>query len=930
VAKRPRRSRSVPPVRTWERFEELFEQALELPEDARPGFLDVACSGDAALREEVEALLAASATGRALSIERLVNDGPRPAAEADPWLGQCLGPWRLNRLIGRGGMGFLYSAARTDGQYQLEVAVKVMRGGRRDADASERFRTERQVLASLKHPHIAGLLDGGLAPDGTPYLVMELVDGMAITEWCRSRGLSLEARLALFRVVCDAVQHAHQALVVHRDLKPDNILVSTVGDVKLLDFGIAKLLEPEAWGIDGTETHTGMNALTPEYAAPEQWHRGPITTATDVYALGVLLYELLTGVRPLPPRIPHDPRTREGAPTTATPPSEAVRQGLAAADRRRLRRRLRGDLDRIVLTALRDEPAGRYVSAGQLGEEIGRFLEGRAVLAQPDTLGYRVRKFVGRNRLAVVAAVVLFASLAAFGAVSAWQARVLAEERRAAQRERDTSEQVVRLLIDLFEATNPSVRPDGERMPIGEFLQGAQARSLERLRGTPAVRAKLQQVFGLIHQARGQYAPARAALESALEEQRRSAGPDHPETLATLQALGEVAHYGGDDQRARVLLDESLARHMKLYGERDARTARVLAALAPVVAAEDREREGELLRRALEIRRAALAPDHPDIAASLTALGEYHYHRGEPERAAELLRQALEVFHGPHGRRNTIALTTLNELAGVLGDLNRYAEAEAVGREAIDLAQQILGDDSMTVADLLNSLGATQASMGRHADAERSFRAAFDKHVSLVGEDHWRTRNVARNVGRALALQQRYAEAVPWLDRAIAVPAGTSDPGPVGTWGKRASRAQVLFRLGRRHEALAEASAAVAGLEPLAAADVADAPWTLATARVRLGRMLSEAGRPREAEPLLGAALEWLDRAGTDTARRAEASCELARAQILQGRRSGDALDRCLPVYRAWGLAEREVVEALERLADASAGSSKASSGPLR
>src|SRR4029450_9910375 len=219
-----------------------------------------------------------------------------------------------------------------------------------------------------------------------PYLVMELVHGVPITEWCRDQGLSLEARLALFRVVGDAVQHSHQALVVHRDLKPTNIFVSRAGGVKLLDFGIAKLLEPEAWGVAGSETQTALAALTPDYAAPEQWRRGPITTATDVYALGVLLYELVTGVRPLGHGLPHDARTRESAPTVTTPPSEAIRQGMRAPaapgalgrDRRRQARRLRGDLDLIVLTALQEEPDRRYVSAGQLGEEIGRFLEGRA------------------------------------------------------------------------------------------------------------------------------------------------------------------------------------------------------------------------------------------------------------------------------------------------------------------------------------------------------------------------------------------------------------------------------------------------------------------------------------------------------------------------------------------------------------------------
>ena len=260
-----------------------------------------------------------------------------------------------------------------------------------------------------------------------------------------------------------------------------------------------------------------------------------------------------------------------GKPTTATPPSEAVRQSVAPdpreaaaleVDRRKLARRIRGDLDRIVLTALREEPDRRYVSAGQLGEEIGRFLDGRAVLAQPDTVGYRVRKFVGRNRLAVVAAAVLVGSLAAFGGVSAWQARVLAEQRRAAQLERDTSEQVVRLLIELFESTNPSVRPDGDRMPVGEFLQGAQERSLEGLRATPAVRAKLQQVFGLIHHARGQYAPARAALEE--RARASSAGRRAPTTRTPWPRCRRWARSpttGETIARARVLLDESLERH---------------------------------------------------------------------------------------------------------------------------------------------------------------------------------------------------------------------------------------------------------------------------------------------------------------------------------------------------------------------------------
>jgi eukaryotic-like serine/threonine-protein kinase len=904
--------------RTWERLEELFEQARGVPEEARPSFLDRACP-DRVLRGEVEALLAAAGDDRALAVERLVVDARVAGPDDDPWLGLALGPWRLVRLLGHGGMGLVYGASRIDGQYQLDVAVKLMRAGPQDPYARERFRTERQVLASLKHPNIASLLDGGFASDGTPYLVMELVEGAPITDWCRGRRLGLEARLALFRVVCDAVQHAHQALVVHRDLKPTNILVSTSGDVKLLDFGIAKLLEPAAWGLEASATRTEMRALTPDYAAPEQWHGQAITTATDVYALGVLLYELVTGLRPRAAGMPQGATLTPGAPTSRTPPSEAVRrsdplpEAAPGHDRRKLARRIRGDLDRIVLRALREEADRRYGSAGQLGEEVGRFLEGRAVLAQPDTVRYRIRKFVGRNRLAVLSAAVLVASLATFAGVSARQARVLAEQRRVAQQERDTSDQVVRLLIDLFEATNPSVRPDGDRMPIGEFLQGAQARSLEGLRDQPAVRSKLQQVFGLIHHTRGQYAPARQALEEALEEQRRRAGPDDPEALRTLQALGEVAHVGGDEGRARALLDESVARHLRIYGGHDPRTARALFALAPVLAIDDLDGAGRLLHRALDIRRAALGPRHPDVAESLAALGGFHVRRAEYEEAGRFYGQALALLSEPKDRRSPLAISILNDYGTVLTELNAHAEAEALAREALELGRQVVGEQSLTVVNLLNSLGTAQAFRGRHREAEGSFRAAHDGHVSLMGEGHWRSRNVARNVGRSLTLQRRHVEALAWLDRSLAAPVLAPEQG-AGQWGIRAQRAHVLFRMGRRAEALAEAQAAVAALERRTAADVA-AP--LAAARVILGRLLAESGRPREAEAPLLAAADWLGRLGPAHPQRAEATCELARARLLQegAAQERQRLKECLAIYRAWGLAEREVVEGLEAAA---------------
>jgi eukaryotic-like serine/threonine-protein kinase len=919
-----------PDAFTWERLEELFERAAALPPEAHEDFLNKECAHQPALRAQVEAMLAAAASDRALHVERLVVDA-RPHAQdsqsesdPDPWLGQRLGPWRLTRIIGRGGMGVVYGAERADGQYQLDVAIKLMRDGPRHGQAIDRFRTERQVLASLKHPSIASLLDGGFAADGTPYLVMELVDGVSITEWCQQEpdSPSLERRLRLFQIVCDAVQHAHRALVVHRDLKPRNIFVTRSGGVKLLDFGIAKLLEPEAWGLPATETRVEMRAFTPDYAAPEQMRGGAITTATDVYALGVVLYEMVTGVRPITQT--HDEHGQSGSrsalvaspdtPTTLTPPSAAVRRG-PQREERGFARRIRGDLDRIILTALREEPERRYASAGQLGEEVGRFLDGRAVLAQPDTLGYRVRTFVRRNRLAVATSAVFVASVITFGAVSAWQARVLFEQRRVAQLERDTSEQVVRVLIDLFEAANPSVRPDGDRMPLGDFLRDAQARALAGLREAPAIRAKLQHVLGSIQYTRGAYDPARAALEEALALQRQLAGPDHPDTLESLHLLGQVAHYGGEEARARPLLEESLDRHRRVHGERHPLTARALFALAPIVAARDLDRAGVMLRQALEIREATLPVNHPDIAESLAALGGYALRRGNFAEAREFYRRALDTYPTAQDRRNPAAITILGDFATLLYRMREYDEAGKLQREAIDLGQHVLGAQSITVANLQNNLGTTQAQAGRHAEAEQSFRAAFETHRALLGDDHRRTRNVARNVGRALALQQRYADALPWMERALGAVSNTRAEGidAAGPLSIRVQRAYLLFRLGRREEAIALAAAAVTSLEGLARDDTAA---MLASARVLLGRMLIDMDRPRPAEPILSTALQWLDRLGADHPQRAEAACELARARTLIGTRA-EALTQmrqCLPIYKSWGLAEREVVAALERL----------------
>jgi eukaryotic-like serine/threonine-protein kinase len=910
---------------SWTQLNRLLDEALDLLPEDREGWLDSLGPDNEPVKARLRALLAhrssIHASGFLESVPSLTavsvstsgfNTRVGKVSPEDDRDGAAVGAYRLLRCIGGGGMGTVWLAERADGLLQREVALKFPRAAWQRADLVARMERERDILSTLEHPNIARLYDAGVTAAGRPYLALEYVNGQAIDEYCATRALDIRARVRLFLQVVQAVAYAHGRLVVHRDLKPSNILVTHDGQVRLLDFGIAKLLDDGDDRRSG-ETAFGVRPHTPEYASPEQISGEPLSIASDVYSLGVVLYELLAGTRPAPlPRSVSGVFEASMLETDPAPPSAAT----ADVSRRRM---VRGDLDTIVLKALKKRPVERYATVNALGEDLQRWLDGRPVIARPDSTRYRLSKFLRRHAIAVGAITAVVASLAAFGIVSARQARVLAEQRRVAQIERDTSDQVVRVLIDLFQTTNPSIHPDGDRMPVGEFLAGAQERSLELLRATPAVRARLQQVFGLIRQTRGQYREARAVLDAALAEQERILGADHPDTLESLEAVAELAAALGETERARALLEESLRRHTRVFGDAHERTSRVLHALAPVVAVTDLDEGGRLLMRAVDIRRATLRPDDPLRAEALGSLGGYYTRRREYQRAKGAYEEALAVFPTAQARRHPRAITILNDFANLFSVLGRYAEAEALQREAIDVGRQVLGPDTASVANLLNSLGVTQCNLGRPEEAERSFRAAYDSHRSLMGERHWRTVNVARNVGLALSLQQHHAEALTWMDKVIAVvdaPEVANDPARrAGSFHMRAQRAHVLFRLNRRQEGLAEASAAVAGLERLPASETAR---NLASSRLLLGRMLNESGRPGDAEATLEAALRGFESLASNHPQRAEVVCELARARLLQHSRAEDRrkLRECLPIYRSWGLAEPQVVVSLERLLD--------------
>jgi serine/threonine protein kinase len=537
----------------WREVDRLFEAALDRPPEERVPFLDAACGADAELRAEVAKLLAADEAGSGDFLEQpalaLLTTTSGTEREGTPFEiewpegapGPRLGPYRLIAPLQSGGMGTVYRAARDDDQYQRQVAIKMLRAGLCSDEGRHRFRVERQILARLEHPHIARLYEGGETEEGCPYLVMELIDGEPIDRYCDNRRLTIEERLGLFRQVCGAVQHAHQSLLVHRDLKPSNILVTAAGEPKLLDFGIAKELDAAAG--DAGLTRTGLRLLTPGYGSPEQARGEPVSTASDVYSLGVLLYELLCGRSPYrleglaPHEVEREIGTREPLPPSravdpATPEAEAIAQARGLTPRG-LRRRLAGDLDNVVAHALRKEPHRRYPSAASLSGDLKAHLFDLPVAARPDSLAYRLTKGVRRHRLGVAAAALLVALLSGFLVSLRSQQRRLATER-------DKAEQALSFLLKAATAANPYESGDGAPTVQDLLDKGAQE-AAHGLRDQPEVQAALFESLSRVNARYFRFAEAEALLRQALALRERAFGKGSREASRTREHLREVA-----------------------------------------------------------------------------------------------------------------------------------------------------------------------------------------------------------------------------------------------------------------------------------------------------------------------------------------------------------------------------------------------------
>ncbi len=746
-----------------QQIEELFHAALECEPEARRKFLGDVCADDGELRAEVEALLLASAQAP----EFIVASAPVIASgsHADPKTGEHINQYRLLREIGRGGMGAVWLAERDDGRFHQRVAIKVIKRGMDTDEVSHRFAQERQILAQLNHPQIARLLDGGETADGRLWFALEYVEGERFDRYCVNRKLGLVERLELFREVCAAVQYAHQNLVIHRDLKPANILVTAEGAPKLLDFGIAKLFDPghETAGV----TETGQRVMTLDYASPEQVRGQRVATASDVYSLGVILYEMLAG------RMPHELSNRPLHEITRIICEEEPRKpshGDSHNTAGPWRGRLADDLDNIVLKALRKEPERRYHSAAELAEDIRRYLAGLPVSASRDTFAYRAVKFARRNKAFVMAAALVMLSVLTGIILTVWQAQVARAQERIAKQERDKARRINEFLRDtLFYAEPTYNRPGhgkGADAKLVDAIRYAEKQIDEKFKDQPEIRCDLHNTLGQIWLQRGEYQSAEIHIRDAMELARQIYGEHHTRVSQNLFKLGIIEGRKGNIQGGITMIRQAVEM-MRLSDPQNGALPWMLLELGQMVMWEGKIGEAESL--IIEAREGFSKMATPEaeyqVAYTFCRLGNLYKEKGELERAQATYLGYLERLRRlPVKHEAGEALYNL----GVIDYTNgNYQEAEKRLNEAERLFSQYLGQNFGQIADFLYYLASIHCLQGDYAKAEAEARRALEISRQMYGPDHPR---IIRSLGlliKALISAGKSARAAPYLREAM-------------------------------------------------------------------------------------------------------------------------------------------------------------------
>jgi len=822
----------------WETVLRIFHDALDRTPEDRTAFVRDACGVDDALIRQVLLLLEADEADD--SLLRTDPGWARRVTAAGSITGQEIGPYRIADEIGRGGMGVVYRADRDD--LGTTVAVKVLRERFPSADRLRRFLAEQRVLGRLEHPGIARLLDAGATKDGTPFFVMEFVEGTPLTAYCDENGLSVDERIDLFLQVCEAVRYAHRNLVVHRDLKPSNVLVTDTADgpvVKLLDFGIAKLLAEDPSG-DAPLTRTGERLLTPAYAAPEQVDDRPISTSTDVYALGALLYEVLTGRRPVEVTdVPLPEAVQRILHDTPPPPSEV------AATRASGRERLPGDLDTICLTALRKDPARRYASVEALHDDLRRFLTDRPISARPDTAAYRARKFLRRNRpatLATAAVALLVGVLVTFYTVR------LADERDWAEEQANRAEAVVEFLVETLEEGNPNAA-GGDTLTIYDVVDRAETRAAG-LSDDPLVRANVLDAVGRVRLLHGRVDRADSLFEAGLDLRQRTLGADHPDVAASLHHVAEVRLLQGAYPEADSLAGRSLS---LLRGTQDARRLASLKLLAQAAYRQGAYTRADSLYRAVidgagragDFSEASLADTHQELGMALFQQADY-------TGAAAQYEQAVDIFQRLYPDGHAAIASALTNLASIERLRGEYDAAVAGYERAIAMTASILGPRHLNMALIQNNLAVTYHLRGETERAVRLLQDNLDLRKEILGPDHPATGTVHDNLGEMLVSRGDLEDAEPHLRTALRIRSNRLGPDHERTVGTLANLSGLYEERGDletaeeiRRDVLKRYRAALGPDHP-----------RVALALNNLGALLHKRGATREAESTLTAALD--------------------------------------------------------------------------
>lgn len=822
----------------WERVESILDAALTTEPTAWPALLDSACSGDPELRRQVEGLLARldNATGFLASppasvAAALVAEGVDYTPRSTP-VGRRFGAYRIVREIGRGGMSRVFLAERADGAFEQQVAIKLLRPGMDSELDRGRFRAERQILASLNHPNIARLLDGGISPEGEPFLVMEHVDGSPIDAYCEQNRTSIHDRLRLFAKVARAVQYAHTNLIVHRDLKPSNVLVTPDGEVKLLDFGVAKLIQP---GLSkAATTQAGHRWFTPEYAAPEQLAGGSITTLTDVYQLGVVLYRLLSG------RLPFTGSDRslvelESAILSRDPPPPS----LISLDEGSARNALRGDLDAVVLKALRKEPGERYGAAEEMALDIERYLRAEPVLARRGGRLYQLRRLVRRRRIETTAGVLAFAAIVGGSLLAVSQASRAESERRLAAAAARESEAVTAFVMNLFQASDPT-EARGDTLTARDLVRRAHARA-EKLRGQPLVQARMFEATARLYSLLGEPGEAHTLLVRALALHAANGGErnleaatilgelatvldvqgrvlaadsaarralaieqsllhaNHPAVAARLQQIARMSVARGDLAAAEEENRRALAIRLRAVGPEDSLTAISHMALGAVLRRRGRLAESEReLRTAAAILERALGPEDAEVGQALAQVAYVLHRQGNREAETEaLFRRVLVIRQRALGEAHPLVASSVSDLGVFLSETGRHEEAIPLGRQHVDLVRRAFGAEHRNVMYANGVMAFILARGGEYAEAERLYRDNIAQEKRLSGPDHVNLTGHEFDLARLLITRGDYAAAEPLLHDAVRISTATLGQDHMMSAMHRGELGKLLLRTGR-------------------------------------------------------------------------------------------------------------------------------------